>query len=93
MQWRSTFLATLLKFEPHTGELSLPLEVGKTWIATYVAYHSSGEIAAATTKWEVVGFDDVTTPAGAFMAYRIVQTAPSDASFEFFFMIPTLRWS
>jgi len=59
-------------FAPHDGKLSLPLEVGKTWTATHTITTPGGSSRVVTDEWEVTSFEEVNTPAGAFMAYRIV---------------------
>lgn len=74
-------------FAPHDGKLSLPLEVGKTWTATYTITPPGRSSWVATDEWKITSFEEVNTPAGAFMAYRIVDgSSPS----RFFYYDPDL---
>ena len=64
------------EYVPDDGLLSLPLEVGKTWTATYTETDYDGveeELGSETVSaaHEVLAFEDVSTPAGSFRAYRI----------------------
>lgn len=75
-------------FTPHDGVLSLPLEVGKTWTASYTETFLYREVTETTEQektYEVSSFEGVTTPAGTFMAYRVVQRDPVGSSFELFY--------
>ena len=86
------------EYVPHDGLLSWPLEVGKTWTATYteIDYDGTGEEVGSesvTAAHEVLAFEDVTTPAGSFMAYRIERTESSsgDTDTSTYFYDPDLR--
>ena len=70
-------------FVPHDGKLSLPLEVGKTWTATYTIGYPGGSSRVITDEWKVTSLNDVSTPAGTFMAYRIVHQDTS--SYQFYY--------
>ena len=75
----------LIEFQPHTGVLSLPLEVGKTWMASYTAEHPGGSVTTETSRWEVVSLEEVITPAGTFTAFRILRRDAGDPSFELYY--------
>ncbi|MGF6571143.1 hypothetical protein ABH945_003264 [Paraburkholderia sp. GAS333] len=55
--------------------LAFPLETGKTWKIEYTEPHPSGNVrlssATWTTKYKVVGYEDVQVPAGKFHALKI----------------------
>lgn len=52
--------------KPHSGFLSFPLFVGKTWKHTYVNSGTSRD-----SRYKVVAYQPVTTPAGTFDAFKI----------------------
>lgn len=60
------------EFVPHDGRFSFPMKVGNTWRATYteIDYFDSGE-ETVQDDWEVVAYEEVTVPAGTFIAYRL----------------------
>lgn len=65
---------------PHSGQYEWPLEVGKTWRShrtwkdnvVHPQYSGPG-----WEKWAVVAWEEVTVPAGTFMAYKVVRTGTS----------------
>ena len=72
------------EYTPHDGLFSWPLELGKTWTATYTETDYDGAEAelgseSVTAAHEVLAFTDVTTPAGSFRAYEIERTESSSA--------------
>lgn len=62
---------------PYHGRFNWPLEVGKTWRTEYYWTDNvlnpdwSGD---GWQDWAVVAWEEVTVPAGTFMAYRVVRT-------------------
>ena len=59
------------KTEPHTGLLSFPLFVGKTWQGSYTNDILSGDVER-DTSFMVVAYETVGTPAGSFQAFKII---------------------
>jgi hypothetical protein len=53
--------------------LAFPLEAGKTWNIQYTEPHPNAKLKSATwtTKYKVVGYEDVEVPAGKFHALKI----------------------
>jgi hypothetical protein len=55
--------------------LAFPLQAGKTWKVQYTEPHPSGNVklssATWTTKYKVVGYEDIQVPAGKFRALKI----------------------
>ena len=71
---------------PHDGYLSLPFELGKTWDVTYTeTFTASNETHQIREEYEVVGFEAVTVPAGAFMAFRVTSTDEDGKTFSYFY--------
>ena len=71
---------------PHDGYLSLPFEVGKTWEAIYTeTFSASGEIHQVREDYEVVGFEEVTVPAGVFMAFQVTSTDEDGETSSYFY--------
>lgn len=62
---------------PYHGRFDWPIEVGKTWRTKYFwndrAIHRDWS-GWGWQDWEVAGWEEVTVPAGTFMAYKIVRT-------------------
>ena len=68
------------EYIPHDGMLSFPMKVGKTWRATYEeVLGGTWEEEEAWQDWEVMAYEEVTVPAGTFMAFRVTRTGTSDA--------------
>ena len=67
------------EYIPHEGRLSFPMKVGNTWRATYeeVLGETWGE-EKAWQDWEVMAYEEVTVPAGTFMAFRVTRTGASN---------------
>ena len=64
------------EYEPDSGFYAFPLAVGKTWRATYTVRQGQDE----HEQWEerqVAAYEEVTVPAGTFMAFRVDMTAAS----------------
>ena len=65
---------------PHNGQYAWPLEVGKswrserTWTDNVIHPEYSGP---GWEEWTVVAWEEVTVPAGTFMAYKVVRTKTS----------------
>ena len=77
------------EYDPHDGQVSFPLKVGKIWRATYTERYShyvgfeAGPLERVWEErevwedWEVVAYERVTVPAGTFMAFRVTRTGSS----------------
>ena len=63
--------------------LTFPMTIGKTWSTDYVDPTPHGRQLSAhfTTRYRVVGMEDVTTPAGSFHAYKVVGEGGIEAQF------------
>src|SRR3989442_6609715 len=59
---------------PGLRSLKWPLAVGDRWSDSVTIEESSGRKQTAQLKGEVVSYESVTVPAGAFMAYKVVVT-------------------
>lgn len=59
--------------EPHDGDFSSPLWVGKQWVARFTRHerYRNQSHYNVTVVWKVEAFEDVTVPAGSFKAFRI----------------------
>lgn len=61
----------------HDGYYEWPLEVGKSWRSDYTwtdnVIHPDWS-GPSWTEWTVVAWEEVTVPAGTFMAYKVVRT-------------------
>ena len=72
--------AILGSLSPHSGQLAWPLEVGKRWRAertwTDNVLHPDWS-GPGWEEWTVVTWEEVTVPAGTFMAYKVVRTGTS----------------
>lgn len=64
------------KFTPHEGTYAWPLEVGKTWTATYAAEDPvrKRKWDRVREHWTVAAYEEVTVPAGTFKAFRLEST-------------------
>lgn len=70
-EWNPVDVVTA-RYDPNLRDLSFPLEVGKKWDASAdKMLFSNGKHGKFTIKGEVVAFEKVTVPAGAFDAYKI----------------------
>ena len=86
------------EYDPHNGWLLFPIKVGNTWRATYTVRDSyqSGPVDGPPDtvwdeqevweEWKVVAWEEVTVPAGTFMAFRVTLTGasypgPSDVTY------------
>ena len=65
---------------PNNGTYEWPLEVGKSWRSNYTwtdnALHPDWS-GPSWERWTVVAWEEVTVPAGTFMAYKVVRTGTS----------------
>ena len=65
---------------PYHGRFNWPLEVGKTWRTRYFwtdkVLHPDWS-GSSWQDWAVVAWEEVTVPAGTFMAYKVVRTKGS----------------
>lgn len=60
-------------YKPNYPMLSFPLQVGKTWDASYeIAWKAGNRKIATSMKGTVVGMEKITTPAGEFNTFKIV---------------------
>lgn len=70
----------LASLSPHSGQYEWPLEVGKSWRSqrtwTDNVLHPDWS-GPGWEIWTVVAWEEVTVPAGTFMAYKIVRTGTS----------------
>ena len=67
----------LARTNPNNGRYDWPLEVGKSWRRDYFYTDKAIHPDWSGTSWEewpVVAWEEVTVPAGTFMAYKIVRT-------------------
>ena len=65
---------------PHNGRYNWPLQVGKSWQTKYFWSDKVIHPDWSGSNWEertVVAWEEVTVPAGTFMAYKIVRTKTS----------------
>ena len=81
------------EYIPHEGMLSFPMKVGNTWRATYTerwsylsgpseeALEETWEEENAWQDWEVMAYEEVTVPAGTFMAFRVTRTGTSSDAY------------
>ena len=76
----------LAEVQPHTGRFAWPLQVGKKgraparWVDHAVQPDWSGEY---WTDFEVLAYEEVTVPAGRFMAFKVANTgSPSNDFYE-----------
>lgn len=60
-----------LQFEPASRLLSLPLEIGKTWDASYEGTTSTGAKLRVKSRSAVKAQEKLNTPAGEFDSFRI----------------------
>ena len=65
---------------PYHGRYDWPLEVGKTWTSRHMwrdnVLHPDWS-GMSSQDWAVVAWEEVTVPAGTFMAYKVVRTRGS----------------
>ena len=64
---------------PHSGQFEWPLEVGKSWRfqRTWTDNVNPQGSGPGWEEFTVVAWEEVTVPAGAFMAYKVVRTKTS----------------
>lgn len=63
----------LARIAPHNSRFSWPMHLGKKWQrpnTTWVDNFANTQ-SSFTIEWEVAAWEEVTVPAGTFMAYRI----------------------
>ena len=73
----------LASTSPYHGSFDWPLEVGKTWRTEYFWTDRVLHPDWSSSGWKdlaVVAWEEVTVPAGTFMAYKVVRTRGSWAS-------------
>ena len=70
---KATSDGNIIRYSPDNGAFSFPLEVGKSWEAKadWTTGERSGSYSLAT---KVVGWEQVTVPAGTFTALKITKT-------------------
>jgi hypothetical protein len=67
----------MASLSPHNGQYEWPLEVGKSWRAERTWTDNVLHPDYSGPGWEeftVVAWEEVTVPAGTFMAYKVVRT-------------------
>ena len=66
-------------YTPHSGQYDWPLEVGKVWRAqrTWTDNLNPQWSGPGWEEFTVVAWEEVTVPAGTFMAYKVVRTRTS----------------
>ena len=70
----------LASLNPHNGQYSWPLEVGRSWRSERTWTDNVLHPDYSGPGWEeytVVSWEEVTVPAGTFMAYKVVRTKAS----------------
>jgi len=70
----------LASLSPHVGQYAWPLEVGKSWRAKRTWTDNVIHPEWSGLNWEefmVVAWEEVTVPAGTFMAYKVARTKTS----------------
>jgi hypothetical protein len=86
------------KYSPPVQAVSFPMHPGKTWEHTNTYTHASCGATTSELKNEVVGWEDVTVPAGTFRALRIDSSGywrnrcGSDRSQYKFWYVPAVKW-
>jgi hypothetical protein len=66
-------------FNPHTGWLSFPLQIGKTWKSGFDTVMPGKKISSRNERLvKVIGWEDVVVPAGKFRALKVI----SDGTFQ-----------
>lgn len=86
------------KYSPGVQALQFPLEVGKRWTHSNSYEHPSCGTTTSELKNQVVGWEDVKVPAGAFRALRIDSEGSwrnrcgSDRSVYKFWYVPKVKW-
>lgn len=84
--WIATFRGdTLLaSASPEEGTFSWPLEVGKSWTASYSYYDGISRRSwnPIVAYWKVVAYEDVTVPAGTFKAFRLESSPGTNNAVE-----------
>lgn len=62
----------LIRYDPPLS-FEWPLEVGRSWTQQHmVRVGASGAPVPMTTRWQVQAHEEITVPAGTFMAWKIV---------------------
>ncbi|TQV80542.1 hypothetical protein [Denitrobaculum tricleocarpae] len=57
---------------PYVGQYKWPMKIGESWNTRYTwKNHGKGKNYAIKESWEVVAFEDLTTPAGTFPVYKL----------------------
>lgn len=69
------------EYDPNNGFYSFPMAVGKTWRATYTVQEGQDQYEEWVER-EVAAYEQVTVPAGTFMAFRVSITAASYDGFD-----------
>lgn len=86
------------KYSPAIQMVSFPLSIGKKWEHSNTHSHQSCGNTTSNLKNEVVGWEDVTVPAGTFRALRIDSSGywrnncGSDRSVYKFWYAPKVKW-
>jgi len=63
-----------VQMNPHTGQLSFPLYVGKQWEMQYSSVQGIEGARNQTRKAQVVSYEKITVPAGTFDVFKIQHT-------------------
>lgn len=64
------------RFTPHEGTYAWPMEVGKSWTATYAAEDPvrKQKWDRVQEHWTVAAYEEITVTAGTFKAFRLEST-------------------
>ena len=66
-------------YEPYEALYDWPLFVGKSWVSEFkIRDHAREQTVALRYDFRVEAFEEVTTPAGVFKAFRIRRDGPDD---------------
>ncbi len=74
----------VLRMSPAMKMVEWPLRLGQVWSQGLVA-ETQGKQVKLTTKVEVVAYEPVTTPAGQFMAFKLVQSINGKTVLEYWY--------
>lgn len=65
--------SALVSYEPHEGQLSSPLWVGKSWVSRSTMRNAiqGRTVYDLVVVWKVSAYEDVVVPAGRFKAFKL----------------------
>ena len=84
---------TLVNAIPYLGDTEWPLKVGNRWRTPYLWMQQDGQEYELWEEYTVFAYEEVTVPAGTFMAYKIGLTGASYSDyFTELWYVPEVRW-